>query len=592
MKKRWKVTPLDKSLQDKLVRDLNILPLTARILINRGLADSEKASSFLRPGLEDLHDPFLLKDMDKAVGRIQEALQKGEAIAVWGDYDVDGTSSAALVYLFFKSIGHKIYTYIPERQGEGYGLNIKGLKALGEKGVKVVITVDCGTSNHNEISAAAALGIDVLVTDHHEPTEQKLPARAFINPRQEGCAFPFKSLAGVGVAFNLIMALRSRLRESGLITGKGPNLKRFLDLVAIGTVSDMVPLVGENRIFVRYGLVELTDTERPGLIALKEVSAIPPGPVESYHIGFKLAPRINAAGRIARADMALSLLVTDDAKEAAVMAAALDDANTSRRNMESDIMDEALIMAESLMKVETGPRRAMVLASDNWHQGVIGIVASRLTERFGLPVVMIALDGDIGRGSARGIKAFNILEGIKSNAASLIRFGGHRAAAGFSVSREMVEAFTEGFLAFARETLTEEDLVAEVELDAAVSLRDMSLRAIMEIESLAPFGMANREPLLCLQGATVVGTKVVGGRHLSFRLSEDGARARAIGFGMAEMRGLDGTGLSLAFSPYKDTWGGGARPGFRIREVSKTSLAFGVKKAMIRGRGGAAAGEG
>ncbi len=574
MKKRWKITPLDKALQDKLVKDLEILPLTARILINRGLGDIERASAFLRPGLEDLHDPFLFKDMDKAVRRVEQALAKGEGIAVWGDYDVDGTSSAALIYLFFKSIGHEILTYIPERKSEGYGLNIEGLKGLGAKGVKVVITVDCGTSNHEEIIAAAELGIDIIVTDHHEPTSRALPAYAFINPRQDGCAFPFKSLAGVGVAFNFIMALRSRLRESGLIAGKGPNLKRFFDLVAIGTVSDMVPLIDENRIFVRYGLIELGETKKPGLIALKNVSGLRPGTLETHHIGFKLAPRINAAGRIARADRALRMLITENTAEAEAIAQAIDEANTSRREMESHILDEALLMAEGILKADTGERRAMVLASENWHEGVIGIVASRLTESLGLPVVMIALDGEMGRGSARGVKAFNILEGIKHSSASLIRYGGHRAAAGFSLSRDKVGTFTEQFLSYAGETLTAEDLVPEVELDAAVSLKEMSLQAIAEIERLAPFGMANREPLLCLRGTTVMDTKVVGGRHLSFRLTEDGARARGIGFGMAGMQGLGGAGFSLAFSPYRDTWGGAVKPGFRIREVSKTSDVF------------------
>lgn len=574
MKKHWKIAPPDKALQDKLVQDLNILPLTARILVNRGLGDTRRASAFLRPGLEDLHDPFLFKDMARAVSRVEAALEKDEGIAVWGDYDVDGTSSAALIYLFFKSIGREILTYIPERKSEGYGLNIDALRRLAAKGVKVVITVDCGTSNHGEITAAAGLGIDVIVTDHHEPTSRTLPAYAFINPRQEGCAFPFKSLAGVGVAFNFIMALRSRLRESGFISGKGPNLKRFFDLVAIGTVSDMVPLIGENRIFVRYGLMELADTKRPGLIALKNVSGLRAGPVLSHHIAFKLAPRINAAGRIARADRALRMLITDETREAETIAAALDEANTSRRSMESDIHAEALLMAEALLKSDTLERRAMVLASEKWHQGVIGIVASRLTESLGLPVVMIALDGDVGRGSARGVKAFNILEGIKSCSDFLIRYGGHKAAAGFSVSRDKVEVFTEKFLSYARSTLTEDDLIPEVELDATVSLKEMSLQLIGEIEKLAPFGIANREPLLCLRGTTVMDTKVVGGRHLSFRLSQDGACARAIGFGMAAMKGLGGTGFSLAFSPYTDTWGGAVRPGFRIREVQKTTEVF------------------
>ncbi len=579
MKKRWKVSPFDKVLQERLARDLEILPLTARLLINRGLVDSDRASSFLSPGLTDLHDPFLLKDMDKGVRRVREALENGEGIAVYGDYDVDGTSSTALLYLFFKAIGVEVTTYIPDRKTEGYALNIEALKALKARGVKVVITVDCGTSNHEEIAAARALGMDVVVTDHHEPTAQSLPACAFINPRQEGCAFPFKSLAGVGVAFNLVMALRSRLRESGFIKGRGPNLKRFLDLVAIGTVSDMVPLVDENRVFVRYGLKELADTDRPGLIALKEVSGLRPGPVETHHIAFKLAPRLNAAGRIAKAELALSLLVSEDESRAGAIARELDEANTSRRKLESDIMDEALAM------VDGSEKRALVLFSSKWHQGVIGIVASRLTERFGLPVVMIAVDGEVARGSARGVRAFNMLEGIINSAPILLRYGGHRAAAGFSVSSDKIDAFKEQFLGYAARVLSEDDLIPEVELDARVTIQDMNLRAISEIEKLAPFGVANREPLLCLTDTTLMDTKVVGGRHLRFRFRQDGAMARGIGFGMAGLKELTGEGFSLAFSPYTDMWGGAVKPGFRIREVSRTSDAFAAPVSMAGGQG-------
>jgi len=568
MKKRWKVSPFDKVLQEKLSRDLDVLPLTARLLINRGLVDSDRASSFLSPGLSDLYDPFLLKDMDKGVRRVQEAIERGEGIAVYGDYDVDGTSSTALLYLFFKAIGLEVTTYIPDRKTEGYALNIPALKRLAAKGVRVVITVDCGTSNHEEIRAASAMGMDVVVTDHHEPTALALPACAFINPLRDGSAFPFKRLAGVGVAFNLIMALRARLRKSGFIKGKGPNLKRFLDLVAIGTVSDMVPLIDENRIFVHYGLKELARTERPGLIALKEVSGVGSGAVEAHHISFKLAPRLNAAGRIAKAELALSLLVSEDAGRSAAIARELDEANNSRRKLESDIMDEAIAM------VEGGEKRAIVLYSDNWHQGVIGIVASRLTERFGLPVVMIALDGEVGRGSARGVRAFNMLDGIINSASMLLRYGGHRAAAGFSISRDKIETFKERFLAYAADVLTEDDLVPEVELDASVSIKDMDLAAISEIENLAPFGVANREPLLCLTDTTLMDTKVVGGRHLRFRFRQDGVMARGIGFGMAGLKELNGEGFSMAFSPYTDMWGGAVKPGFRIREVSRTSEAF------------------
>ena len=505
-RKRWKFSPVNKELQTELGRELNILPLTAQLLVNRGLVDSGRASSFLRPDLAGLHDPFLMKDMDRAVERVSKALVNRESVAVYGDYDVDGTTSAALLCLFFKETGVEVTPYIPDRLSEGYGLNADAVRKLASTGVTLIITVDCGSSNSAEIALASSLGVDVVVTDHHEISGDAPGAAAVLNPKQKGCAFPFKGLAGVGVAFNLIMALRSSLREKGWFASSAPpNLKRYLDLVAIGTVADLVPLMDENRIFVSYGLKELENTERPGLKALIEIAGLRAKP-DADSIAYQIAPRINAAGRVASASTALRLLVTTDTAEAASLANELDRENCARQKMEAETLEEALAMLEGHTD------RGIVLFSEKWHPGVIGIVASRLVDRFSKPSVLIALDNGVGKGSARGIRTFDMLEGLKYCSGLLDRFGGHKAAAGLTVSIGNLAAFRDEFIKYANNALTDDDLATEINLEAVVALDEVNTRLIAEIGSLAPFGQSNREPLLCLPGAQIVGTEVVGNR--------------------------------------------------------------------------------
>lgn len=568
MKKRWKVNPANKELREELGKKLNILPLTAQLLINRGLVDCDKAFSFLRPELKSLHDPFLFKDMDRAVERVLSALSKGERIAVYGDYDVDGATSTALLYLFFREIGVDVTCYIPERLTEGYGMNIGAVKKLHALGINLIITVDCGVSNRTEIEYAASLGMDVIVTDHHEMPEDAPLACAVLNPKQEGCSFPFKGLAGVGVAFNFAMALRARLRDTGRFTAAAPNLKRYLDLVAIGTVADLVPLVDENRIFVSYGLKELEVTGRPGLRALIDSAGIKPGRLDAGNIAFQLAPRINAAGRVASPSTALKLLTTEDPKEAAHLASVLDRENSSRQKIEAETLEEAIAM------LGDSADRGIVLFSEGWHPGVIGIVASRLVDRYSKPAVMIALEGDAGKGSARGIKSFDMLEGLKACSTLLERFGGHKAAAGLTVSRDNIEKFRDEFIAYINSTLTEDDLTPEIVLDAVVSLDEIDGKLINEIEGLAPFGISNREPLLCVPDAHIVATQVVGSRHLRFTVKHNGCARSGIGFGLARLHPIEGEGYGIAFSPYFDEWQGARNLRLRIKDVKPECVKF------------------
>ncbi|MBI5643668.1 MAG: single-stranded-DNA-specific exonuclease RecJ [Deltaproteobacteria bacterium] len=569
MKKRWKVTPANKELQEVLGKELNILPITAQLLINRGLVEPDKAFSFLRPELKDLHDPFLFKDMERSAERIIEAIRAGEKIAVFGDYDVDGTTSTALVYLFFKEIGVEATCYIPERQSEGYGLNSPALKKLRDSGISLVITVDCGVSNSAEVAYANSLGMDIIISDHHE-IESALPeAYGILNPKQSGCAFPFKLLAGVGVAFNLIMALRARLREDGWFKGEIPNLKRYLDLVAVGTVADLVPLVDENRILVSYGLKELERGGRVGLKALMDASGIKPGKLDTDNIAFQLAPRINAAGRLTSATLALKLLVTEDAAEGASLAESLNRENASRQKIEEETLQQALGM------LGDGREMGIVLASEGWNPGVIGIVASRLADRFGKPAVMIALEGDCGKGSARGVKAFNILEGLKACSHLLAKYGGHKAAAGLTISRDNIEKFKGEFLEFLDNEIADEDLTPEILLDAIVSLDEVDLKLIAEIEKLAPFGASNREPLLCVTDAHIIATEIVGSRHLRLKVRQKGQNSlNCIGFGLAPLHPIKGGGYGIAFSPFIDEWQGGKNLKLRIKDVKAECVKF------------------
>lgn len=564
MKKRWKVNPANKELQVALARELDVLPLTAGLLINRGLVEADRASLFLRPDLAALHDPFLFEDMGRAVERIIAAMRGKEKIVVYGDYDVDGVTSCSLVYLFMKECGIEIESYIPERQSEGYGLNIEAIKKLAAAGVKLLITVDCGSSNSEEIAFANTLGINVIVTDHHEMSGTPPPAFALINPKSIGCAFPFSGLAGVGVAFNLVMALRTRLRSTGWFSSGEPNLKKLLDIVAIGTVADMVPLVDENRIFVSFGLRELEATGRPGLKALKDVSRIRPGKCDASAVGYQLAPRINAAGRVSKASLAFRLLTTDDASEAVRLAETLNGENSSRQRLEEGILNEALTAIGTDVA-----NKGIVLAKDNWHMGVIGIVASRLVDRFGRPVVMITVDRatGVGKGSARGIKSFDILKGLKTCEDLLERYGGHKAAAGITVKPGMIESFTERFMKYLNDMITDDDLVREINIDAIVTLDDLNERAIDEITSMAPFGAANSEPLLAVREARIIETEVVGSKHLKFKLNHNGFSRSGIGFGLAAMHPMKGDGYALAFSPFFDEWQGSKHMKLRIRDV-------------------------
>lgn len=590
MKKRWTVRSPDVELQGLFGRELKISPLTAQLLINRGLVEIDKAFSFLSPSLKNLHDPFGMKDMDRATERIIKAIKGNEKIAIYGDYDVDGTTATALLYLFLRQamgygqeaignshclspIAHRLDYYIPERLKEGYGLNNNALKHISDSGTKLVITTDCGITNYEEVSFANSIGLDVIITDHHEPSDRLPPAYAILNPKQPGCVFPFKELAGVGVAFNLVIAMRSKLKECGHFADNIPNLKNYTDIVALGTIADMAPLVDENRILVKYGLDELTLGKRPGIRALKEVSGLN-GIVKAGSVGFQLAPRINAAGRLDNAGKGVRLLITDDDKEAMDIARELDRENIDRQRLEKGILSEAVEIIEK-EEFEIHKKKAIILAKEGWHPGVIGIVASRLIDRYHRPTIIISLKDDVGRGSARGIKNFHILDGLDACKDLLEKYGGHKMAAGLTIRMENIKLFESAFYNLTEKNLSFEDLLPEVSLDSYVALDELNEKMVQEMESLAPFGMANPEPLLGARDASIVQSKVVGNNHLKLKISQKSEAGSqklwdGIAYRMGQIHPLKGNNFDIAFIPYIDEWNGNRDLKLKVKEIRQT----------------------
>jgi single-stranded-DNA-specific exonuclease len=439
---------------------LALHPLAARVLINRGFATPEAATAFLADRLSDLPDPYLMKGMRAAADRICEALAARQRITLYGDYDVDGVCSTALLFLFLRDLGANVDTYIPHRLDEGYGLNASAVERLAASGTRVLVTLDCGITSFAEISRAKDLGVDVVIVDHHAVPDTLPPALAVLNPHQPGCGYPTRHLCAAGVAFNLCVGIRQRLRaqgmfgprpDSGQVRRKEPNLRSILDLVALATVADVVPLTGANRVLVKHGLEELTAARRPGIQALKEISGLAAqSPVTAGQVGFRLGPRINAAGRLHDASLGLRLLCAETLEEARPLAAALDAANLERRGIEQEILVEALRQAEAL-----APAKGLVLHSPSWHPGVIGIVASRVVERFHRPTVMVALKDGVGRGSGRSIEGFNLVTALKECASHLVKYGGHKQAAGLALETDRLPAFCQAFEAIAAQRLSE-----------------------------------------------------------------------------------------------------------------------------------------
>ncbi len=548
MEKIWKTTRPDPDLQDRLSGALNVSKITAQLLINRGLSDPQTAKEFLSCRLISCHHPSLLKDMEKAMSRINEAVSKGERILVYGDYDVDGITGVALLSSALCSLGAVVDTHIPNRLEEGYGLNLPAIRAAHKKRASLIITVDCGITSFKEVEYANSLDVDVIITDHHEIVGEKIPdAYAIINPLQGDCPYPFKHLAGVGLAYKLTESL---LEGSGLLA------EDFLDLVSLGTVADIVPQVGENRILTRHGLTRLNRTQRTGLRALIKASGLTGKDISSGHIGFVLGPRINAMGRIGSPRVALDLLLTDDELEASRLADVLNTENRNRQKVESRILDEALVRLQE--EVDFKRHKVIVLASANWHSGVIGIVASRLVEKFCRPAILISLDGKIGKGSGRSVNNVNLFELLAKCRRALLGFGGHESACGLTIEKERIEDFREIINSVAKEYIKDEDLMPELEIDMDITLSALREKVIYEIESLAPFGPENPRPVLSSHNLIVKDIpRLIGKSGFKLHVTDRKTTCEAVSFGRG---GLDipkvGQEVDIAFTPSINTWQG------------------------------------
>ena len=468
MARRWRLRPGQPETEALLSRELGLAPLLARLLVARGIVEPAAATAFLDATLAaHLRSPMLFRQMAAAADRVVAALRSGERIGIYGDYDVDGISGSAILIRFFRALGHEPVLYIPHRMRDGYGVTEAGVRQLAESGARLMITVDCGGVSHREIAVARTLGMDTIVCDHHQVSGTPLPAHAVLNPIEPDAGFPFSGLCGAGVAFYLALGTRLRLREQGQTDV--PDLRRYLGLVTLGTIADIVPMVEENRVLVKHGLRELMQTSAPGLVALKAVSGV--STMSTGVVGFRLSPRLNAGGRLADARRSVELLTTDDAARAEQLAAELDQENTTRQSIELEILNEAIHAAERIP--EFSARRSLVLASAEWHPGVIGIVASRLVERFYRPTVLIAIDAatGLGRGSGRSIRGFNLYDAFKACGHTLAGFGGHRMAAGLSIAAEQVSHFADAFEAAVRDVTGPDDFIAETVVDAEVPPR-------------------------------------------------------------------------------------------------------------------------
>jgi single-stranded-DNA-specific exonuclease len=557
----------------RLAIELGIDPLAARVLVARGIADPQDAARFLSYELTDLPDPFRMKGMAAAVERLTRAVVQGEKVTLYGDYDVDGVCSTALLSLFLDALGVSPETYIPHRIDEGYGLNLRAVERIAREGSRLLVTLDCGIASVAEVARGRELGMDVVIVDHHTVPETLPAATAVLNPHQPGCEYPTKVLCAAGVAFNLVMALRRSLRTLGWFqTRREPPLKPLMDLVALATVCDVVPLTGANRILVRHGLDALGRADRPGVRALKEVASLQTeGSVSAGQVGFRLGPRINAAGRLDDASVGLQLLRTRSLAEARDLALRLDQANTERQSIERRMLEEAVAQAE-----ERQGARGLVLWAEGWHPGVVGIVAARVVERFHRPTLVIGVQAGVGKGSARSIEGFHLVEALGECGEYLSRFGGHRHAAGVTLEAGRLLEFRRAFEAVAEKRLREQDLEPRCRVDAVVDPGELTERAVDALAVLGPFGAGKPEPTFVAEALQAKGrlltAKNGGTAHLKLVLPEAPA-LDTIGWGLGpRLSEVDGP-VDLAFQPSIDTWNGRTRVSLKIRDFRAAEAA-------------------
>lgn len=532
----------------ELASAFDLHPVVARILYQRGFRDLEVTERYLEPSLRHMADPFLMKDMKRAMREVLRAIERGDHILVHGDYDVDGVSSVAVLFGFLTDLGAKVDYYVPRREQDGYGLSADSVRRFHEEGYGLIVTTDCGISNVEEIKLARELGMRVVIVDHHTIPPELPPANAILNPLQVDCNYPFKELAAVGVTFNLVVAIRSELRKRGIFRSiPEPDLRRYLDLVALGTVADVMPLVDQNRIYVRAGLEVLAKRRRAGIAALMERAQIEVGPVTARTISYRLAPRINAAGRMDDASICVELLTTRSYARATKLAAMLEEFNTSRQAEERGILDDALAQAE---RQAQNDRRILMVSGHSWHRGVLGIVASRLMEQFHRPAILMGVENGMAKGSARSIKGINVVDVLTQADEFLATYGGHSLAAGLTLREEFMEQFHERVDRAVASILNDGPLPRPtLDLASRVEIGEIDQKLLDDLKRLGPFGSGNPEPILLCERAEASSVKVVGRGHLRAKLRSGSSVLDAFGFSMASQAGLaESLPLAIAFT--------------------------------------------
>ena len=530
MGEQWIIEDCDETAVVGLAKEVGVSPIIARILMIRGIDTGEKVREFFSPSLSHLHDPFLLPDMESAADRIARAVRDGERICVHGDYDVDGVTGAALLVRALRALGAEVRYRLPLRR-EGYDIKAAAVEEMAANGVKLIVTCDCGICAIDAIARANELGIDVVISDHHEPGHELPAALAVVDPKRRDASYPFPLLAGVGVAYKLAQAVVRKLHSN-----EDSFKARFVDLVTLGTVADVVPLLGENRALVKYGLDAVSASRKTGIRTMLKVANLTGKPLSAYSVAFVLAPRINAVGRMGDASRALDLLLTSDEAQADMLAAEMERHNVERKAEQERILAEAMEQVEAKDLDQT---RVLVLSSEGWNTGVVGIAAGRLCDLYCRPTILLSRDEKrgVGRGSARSTDCFNLYEGLEHCGDLLIRYGGHAAAAGLSIDLSNLDAFEEKINAYAAEVVPEEELVPRIMLDAELTASEISRSLVDSIAKLEPFGAGNPEPLFMSRDLTVIDRRRVGdGSHLRLTVRGDGGDILpCIGFGLGDL---------------------------------------------------------
>ncbi|MFA7709972.1 MAG: single-stranded-DNA-specific exonuclease RecJ [Candidatus Neomarinimicrobiota bacterium] len=562
MKQNWHISVSDPTAVQKLTQELQIPPAIARVLLNRGLSDKAAIEKFFSPSTQDTHDPFLMADMTKAVERLGQAMLRREKVLVFGDYDVDGTTATSLLCLAFREIGLDTAFYIPDREREGYGLSRLGIDYAMEIGATLIITCDCGISAFDTIDYASSNKIDVVVTDHHEPGEKLPAAQAILDPKREDDNYPFKELCGAGVAFKLLQGFH--------IANNLPiaNLFRHLDLVAIGTAADIVPILGENRILVARGLEYLNSSQKVGLQALLKTSGFDNKTMNVVNIVFGLAPRLNAAGRLGEASRAVHLLTSFNRDEALELANLLEQENRNRQSIERETIDSAILQLNATHDLDAD--KILILSNTNWHHGVIGIVASKLKELYNRPVVMISFQNGIGKGSARSIPGFDLYNAFNTCADLLENFGGHKMAAGLTILIESLPEFTRRLKKIANEQINEQMLNLGLHIDSEIDFKDINQQTLSFLHKMAPYGPGNMRPVFFSHNVNISGMpRIIGENHLKFKAAQNRSVLSAIGWKMGcyyEML-ISNRPLDLAFVIDENEWNGYKEIQLNIKDI-------------------------